>query len=113
MLFRLLSCSGGSVGFVSVVSFPCFDGFVSVVSFPCFHGFVSVFRWFRRFRWFRSDGFVSVFRVLVPAFKSWAIVIFVLTSLIYCQTLEHLTEKETYKNPVSYHHLTHASLFGE
>ena len=33
--------------------------------------------------------------------------IFVLTSLIYCQTLEHLTEKETYKNPVSCHHLTH------
>ena len=35
-----------------------------------------------------------------------AIVIFVLTSLIYCQTLEHLTENETYENPVSCHHLT-------
>ena len=54
----------------------CFDRFVqvliavsvvSLVSFRCFGGFVSVFRWFRRFRWFRSGGFVSLFRVLVHA----------------------------------------------
>ena len=38
--------------------------------------------------------------------KSWAIVIFALNSLIYCQTLQHLTEKETYENLVSCHHLT-------
>ena len=38
-----------------------------MVSFHCFGGFVPVFRWFRRFRWFRSVGFVSVFRVLVHA----------------------------------------------
>ena len=38
--------------------------------FGGFAGFVSVFRWFRRFwcfRWFRFDGYVSVFRVLVHA----------------------------------------------
>ena len=44
-----------AVSVVALVSFRCFDGSV---------GFVPVFRWFR---WFRSDGFVSVFWVLVHA----------------------------------------------
>ena len=38
--------------------------------------------------------------------KSWPIVIFALNSLIHWQNLKHLTEKETYENPVSSHYLT-------
>ena len=45
MLFRLLSCSSGSIVFVSVVSFPCCFGVSMVSAVPA----VSVIslRWFR------------------------------------------------------------------
>ena len=63
---RLLTCSGGFV-----VLFRCFGGsggFVLVfLWFRWFLCFLFVFRWFLRFPWFRSGGFVSVFRVLVHA----------------------------------------------